>query len=59
MIVGGLGLLIWAYKQAPQKTAVKGLDKSMKQYLQLCQRIVDEGQGDGVENKRTGTRCLT
>ena len=24
MIVGGLGLLIWAYKQAPQKTAVKG-----------------------------------
>ncbi|WP_372761896.1 thymidylate synthase [Pseudoalteromonas sp.] len=29
----------------------------MKQYLQLCQRIVDEGQW--VENKRTGTRCLT
>jgi thymidylate synthase len=29
----------------------------MKQYLKLCQRIVDEGQW--VENKRTGTRCLT
>lgn len=29
----------------------------MKQYLELCQRIVDEGQW--VENKRTGTRCLT
>ena len=29
----------------------------MKQYLQLCQRIVDEGQW--VENTRTGTRCLT
>jgi len=29
----------------------------MKQYLKLSQRIVDEGQW--VENKRTGTRCLT
>ena len=29
----------------------------MKQYLELCQRIVD--QGKWVENKRTGTRCLT
>ncbi|MFT7389781.1 MAG: thymidylate synthase [Candidatus Endobugula sp.] len=29
----------------------------MKQYLDLCQRIVD--QGEWVENKRTGTRCLT
>lgn len=29
----------------------------MKQYLELCQRIVDEGQW--VENRRTGTRCLT
>lgn len=29
----------------------------MKQYLELCQRIVDEGIW--VENKRTGTRCLT
>jgi len=29
----------------------------MKQYLELCQRIVDEGQW--VENIRTGTRCLT
>jgi thymidylate synthase len=29
----------------------------MKQYLELCQRIVD--QGEWVENKRTGTRCLT
>ncbi|MDX1360594.1 MAG: thymidylate synthase, partial [Pseudoalteromonas tetraodonis] len=29
----------------------------MKQYLELCQRIVDQGQW--VENKRTGTRCLT
>lgn len=29
----------------------------MKQYLQLCQRIVDEGQW--IENKRTGKRCLT
>ena len=29
----------------------------MKQYLELCQRIVDEGQW--VENKRTGIRCLT
>ncbi|WP_257326306.1 thymidylate synthase [Pseudoalteromonas rhizosphaerae] len=29
----------------------------MKQYLELCQRIVDEGVW--VENKRTGTRCLT
>ena len=29
----------------------------MKQYLDLCQRIVDEGVW--VENKRTGTKCLT
>lgn len=29
----------------------------MKQYLDLCQRIVDEGEW--VENKRTGIRCLT
>jgi len=29
----------------------------MRQYLDLCQRIVDEGTW--VENKRTGKRCLT
>lgn len=29
----------------------------MKQYLDLCQRIVD--QGVWVENERTGKRCLT
>lgn len=29
----------------------------MKQYLNLCQRIIDEGVW--VENKRTGKRCLT
>ena len=29
----------------------------MKQYLDLCQRIVD--QGTWVENERTGKRCLT
>ncbi|MDH2924334.1 thymidylate synthase [Nicoletella semolina] len=29
----------------------------MKQYLALCQRIVE--QGKWVENKRTGKRCLT
>lgn len=29
----------------------------MKQYLDLCQRIVDEGVW--VENKRTGKKCLT
>jgi len=29
----------------------------MKQYLDLCRRIVDEGEW--VENKRTGKRCLT
>ena len=29
----------------------------MKQYLQLCQRIVDEGVW--VDNQRTGKRCLT
>jgi thymidylate synthase len=29
----------------------------MKQYLDLCQRIIDEGEW--VENKRTGKRCLT
>jgi len=29
----------------------------MKQYLKLCQRIVDDGHW--IENKRTGKRCLT
>ncbi len=29
----------------------------MKQYLELCRRIVDEGHW--VENERTGKRCLT
>lgn len=29
----------------------------MKQYLELCQKIIDEGVW--VENKRTGKRCLT
>lgn len=29
----------------------------MKQYLDLCERIVNEGEW--VENKRTGKRCLT
>lgn len=29
----------------------------MKQYLDLCQRIIN--QGSWVENKRTGKRCLT
>lgn len=29
----------------------------MKQYLALCQRIIDQGQW--IENKRTGVRCLT
>ncbi|MGP1956973.1 MAG: thymidylate synthase [Arsenophonus sp. NC-PE1-MAG3] len=29
----------------------------MKQYIDLCHRIIDEGQW--VENKRTGVRCLT
>lgn len=29
----------------------------MKQYLDLCQRIID--QGHWLENKRTGKRCLT
>lgn len=29
----------------------------MKEYLQLCQRVLDEGEW--VENKRTGKRCLT
>lgn len=29
----------------------------MKQYLELCQRIVDEGKW--VNNERTGKRCLT
>lgn len=29
----------------------------MKQYLELCQRIVDEGIW--IDNKRTGKRCLT
>jgi len=31
--------------------------KQMKQYLELCQRIVDEGIW--IDNKRTGKRCLT
>ncbi len=29
----------------------------MKQYLDLCQRVIDSGEW--VENKRTGKRCLT
>jgi thymidylate synthase len=29
----------------------------MKQYLDLCQRIIDEGEW--IENERTGKRCLT
>jgi len=29
----------------------------MKQYLALCQRIID--QGTWIENERTGKRCLT
>lgn len=29
----------------------------MKQYLELCQRVVDHGKW--VENRRTGKRCLT
>lgn len=29
----------------------------MKQYLELCQRIIDDGTW--IENKRTGKRCLT
>ncbi|WP_421868665.1 thymidylate synthase [Motiliproteus sp.] len=29
----------------------------MKQYLDLCQRLIE--QGEWVENKRTGKRCLT
>ncbi|WP_290487662.1 thymidylate synthase, partial [Idiomarina sp. UBA3162] len=29
----------------------------MKQYLQLCQRIIDEGEW--VHNERTGINCLT
>jgi len=29
----------------------------MKQYLDLCQRIIDEGTW--IENERTGKRCLT
>lgn len=29
----------------------------MKQYLALCQRLID--QGEWIENKRTGKRCLT
>ncbi|MCG6937241.1 MAG: thymidylate synthase [Gammaproteobacteria bacterium] len=29
----------------------------MKQYLELCQRIIDEGHW--IENRRTGKRCLT
>jgi thymidylate synthase len=29
----------------------------VRQYLDLCQRIIDEGEW--VENKRTGKRCLT
>ena len=29
----------------------------MKQYLDLCQRIIDEGEW--VSNERTGKRCLT
>lgn len=29
----------------------------MRQYLDLCQRIID--QGSWVANERTGKRCLT
>lgn len=29
----------------------------MKQYLELCQRLIDSGEW--IENKRTGKRCLT
>ena len=29
----------------------------MKQYLDLCQRIIDDGVW--IENERTGKRCLT
>ena len=29
----------------------------MKQYLDLCQRVIDHGEW--VENQRTGKRCLT
>jgi thymidylate synthase len=29
----------------------------MKQYLDLCQRLID--QGEWIENERTGKRCLT
>ena len=29
----------------------------MKQYLELCQRIVDEGEW--IQNERTGKKCLT
>jgi len=29
----------------------------MKQYLDLCQRIIEEGHW--IENRRTGKRCLT
>ncbi len=36
-------------------TGVK--NKPMRQYLDLCQRIIDEGVW--VENDRTGKRCLT
>lgn len=36
-------------------TGVK--NKPMRQYLDLCQRIIDEGVW--VENERTGKRCLT
>ena len=36
-------------------TGVK--NKPMRQYLDLCQRIIDEGAW--VENERTGKRCLT
>ncbi len=29
----------------------------MKEYLDLCQRIIDDGTW--IENERTGKRCLT
>ncbi|VEH68224.1 thymidylate synthase [Rodentibacter pneumotropicus] len=29
----------------------------MKQYLDLCRRIIDEGEW--IANERTGKRCLT
>ncbi len=33
------------------------INRPEQQYLQLCQRIVDEGEW--VHNQRTGINCLT